>query len=140
MRTAVDVADRSRWGCEWAGWPRGCCSAASEMLSTLLLEDHGIETLRETGSDPCWELGSHAWLRCGRHVIDITGDQFPGLELPSVFVGSGRLHYTTWMDDRSCEPMSKLLRNEPRDGVFSWRGVYPQLRAAIIGSNKPGVG
>ncbi len=87
----------------WGEFPTGCCRDASDMLGTLLRERYAVVAELVRG-----ELGkySHAWLRIGRLIVDITADQFsshfPGVE--PVIVTSASAMHAQFREIGRCEP------------------------------------
>lgn len=59
-------------------FPKGCCGDTSVLLGHYLLEN-GIETDYVCGTyygEDAFDTQSHAWLKMGDIVIDVTGNQF----------------------------------------------------------------
>ena len=76
-------------------FPRGCCGNASPILGTFLTE-HGcgkFDLIEGTRGLPEVDFRSHAWLRQGRVIVDITADQFEEVD-ETVIVTS----YSPWHD------------------------------------------
>ena len=81
---------------EFGHFPKGGgCSPLSEFFG-LWLQDKGVVGLQVVCGtrkklQTCTKLDSesHAWLECGDHIIDLTGDQFSDFD-EEVFVSSDR--------------------------------------------------
>lgn len=75
FRMAIEACDRSMLPISFEEFPRGSCGDATPLLGTYLIE-HGFGpfdyVLGERGSSGY----THAWLRQGQLVVDISADQF----------------------------------------------------------------
>lgn len=76
-------------------FPSGACGAVCELLGDYL-RDSGLGNWHYVWGVKATEWGgTHAWLECEGTLIDITGDQFPGVSA-KVIVGEapaiGRSH------------------------------------------------
>lgn len=78
FRVAIESMTKGEFGkSEWfSRFPRGCCGDSSELLSKYLMEN-GIKAEYVWGMN---DNQSHAWLEYNGYIIDITADQFPGIE------------------------------------------------------------
>lgn len=84
FREAIINIDRSLYpgSLDFKQFPKGCCGNASEMLARYLYklgyEVEYIGAVRKR-SDGKSGTESHGWLECEGIMIDITADQFPGM-------------------------------------------------------------
>jgi hypothetical protein len=70
-------------------FPRGACGEASRLLATYL-RDQGFGTFKY-----CWGRRgekSHAWLKRGDLIVDITADQFDDQESPIIVSTNSEWH------------------------------------------------
>lgn len=95
FRRAMEEVDLEAMAIGFRMFPRGACSDTSLLLGTAL-QDHGLGRFQyvcasksEGGS-----FESHAWLRAGSLIVDITADQFDGM--PPVFVGQDTGWHEKW--------------------------------------------
>ncbi|RYE43569.1 MAG: hypothetical protein EOP24_27895 [Hyphomicrobiales bacterium] len=72
-------------GSMFRGFPVAACGPASELVGRLLKERLGLDGFYVCGTaHPGLRDGqSHAWFEVGGNIIDITYDQFPGVNLGS---------------------------------------------------------
>lgn len=119
FRIAIESTPRSALPIGLAEFPVGACGDAT-MLLAKYLEEHGWG--RSEYIEGRWRDGTtHAWLSIGDLIVDITGDQFEGMDC-SVFVG----RTSTWHVSFDQEP--------PRNADFDAydEGTRSQLRAAYV--------
>lgn len=98
-------------------FPEGACGWASEMLGEVLnqyLEGQVLFVACTDKLDP----ETHAWLRYGEFVIDITGDQFKGR--PPVFVGRPDSWFDHWDEDEETKSPARYTfgRDLGADKIF----------------------
>jgi hypothetical protein len=79
FRSAIERCDKRKLGIEFEEFPHGSCGAVAQLLGKYL-EDRGLGKFRyvsgwrhRPGYD---QRHSHAWLRQGEAIVDITADQF----------------------------------------------------------------
>ena len=91
FRTALENCPRNLLPVGFEKFPTGSCADASLLLGKYL-RDNGLGefecVLADAGSHSDDDWHSHAWLRQGELIIDITADQFPDFDYP-VFVATG---------------------------------------------------
>jgi hypothetical protein len=79
FRGAIERCNKRKLGIEFEEFPHGSCGAATELLGKYL-QDCGLGEFRYVSGwrhRPGEEQGhSHAWLRQGEVIVDITADQF----------------------------------------------------------------
>jgi len=135
FRKALDDADKSKWGIQFKHFPRGSCGDVPEMFGKYLLHTYGIDSFYVCG----WSTDhtSHAWLECGRLVIDITGDQFNDEDqfrdhpLRSVYISPDRRWHARWFPKQEKSPLGKMLRNNAAQCNWAWGAAYRDLAAAL---------
>jgi hypothetical protein len=79
-------------------FPRGSCGDATPLLGTFLIEQGCSQFDYMLGHLPCKDPEeiphSHAWLQRGDLVVDITADQFPGIDSPVIVTEPSPWHAT----------------------------------------------
>jgi hypothetical protein len=87
FRAAIEKCDKRSLGIEFEDFPRGSCGAATQLLGKYL-RDRGLGDFRYVSG---WrrragdtQPHSHAWLRQGDVIVDITADQFEETQGPVV--------------------------------------------------------
>ncbi len=120
FRCAIDVADRSDWGVEFKGFPRGACGDTSQMLGQYLA-DQGCGAFDYVSGIS--GTGMHAWLEQGDIVVDITGDQFPGFD-HRIYVGRDRGWHSRYSADRIGP--ARLDMFGP-DAAWNLRRIYQRI-------------
>jgi hypothetical protein len=79
FRAAIEKCDKRSLGIEFDQFPHGSCGAVAELLGKYL-RDCGLGDFRYVSGRrhlPGDDQGrSHAWLRQGEVIVDITADQF----------------------------------------------------------------
>ena len=101
------------------GFPGGCCKQASFLLARLLAQEcavEGIEYVWGTAMDGV--RGTHGWLECHGYVLDVTADQFPGVENPVIVATR---EYSAFHDGFGRGPRDSYPR--------FWQGMKSQVRA-----------
>ena len=69
-------------------FPNGCCGDTSELLS-IYLKENDITTIYVSGEKG---LQSHGWLEYEDYIIDITADQFSGVEEKVIITNNSVWH------------------------------------------------
>jgi hypothetical protein len=125
------VASAFRKGLEAARWPNheefptGCCGNASDMLGVYLksrgLGDFdyiggGKQSPRAVDGEIIMHYQSHAWLKQGRIIVDITADQFPEVQ-EEVIVTTRSAWHRQWS-----------IEGKPRPAGH-WNGQYAMVFA-----------
>lgn len=82
-------------------FPAGSCGFTSEMLGQMLNDHLNNQVMYVWGQEKDGER-SHAWLRYGDIVLDVTGDQFACR--PRVFVGLADSWFDMWAVDEPSAP------------------------------------
>lgn len=84
----------------WENFPRGACGDASLILGQVL-DRAGIKGFKYVCGNK-WKAdgscSSHAWLKNGKWIVDITADQFPDVN-ESVIVTSKSEWHEQWEQD-----------------------------------------
>jgi hypothetical protein len=97
FRRAIGLCDRSLLPVTFQSFPRGSCGDANLLLGTYLTK-HGLGdfeyVIGERGSKADSTWASHAWIRQGNTIIDITADQFPEMIEPIVVSNDSSWHDT----------------------------------------------
>lgn len=105
-------------------FPAGDCGVAADLLGEYLQSrGHGpfmyvLGSL--AGAPPGKEAQSHAWLRQGDWIIDITADQFPGCDERVIVSRSSIFHEGFAVEDPG-ESMAGL------DNRFGWSETYRRI-------------
>jgi hypothetical protein len=80
VRAAIEGWPKHQLPIQFQAFPAGACGDSALILGTYLEEQCAlgdfeyVSAERGTRSNDSWT--SHAWLRCGSLVVDITADQF----------------------------------------------------------------
>jgi hypothetical protein len=112
-------------------FPHGSCGDASLLLHTLF-KDAGISDSKvvsaERGSpDGQKDWTSHAWVKCGTLVIDITADHFD-LTFPAVYVGpAGAFHLSFAVESESEATLEECAGTMIPVLIDLYRGYRSQL-------------
>lgn len=80
FRAAIERTPAAQLPIGLQGFPKGACGDATDLLG-YYLKTQGLGTfdyVSGEGWDEDGEWFSHAWLRQGNVIVDITADQFPG--------------------------------------------------------------
>lgn len=95
VRAALDYLSRANQldAAVTGRFPAGCCGFASEVLGQYLI-DQGIRGCVSAYAND--GTAGHTWLRFGGLAIDITGDQFPSLFRPAVYIGAEDHWFERW--------------------------------------------
>jgi hypothetical protein len=99
FRAAIERCDRRALPIGFECFPRGSCGDTTLLLGTYLTEQ-GLGAFeyvyaqrgRRDADQPTWQ--SHAWLRQGPLIVDITADQFPEVAEPVIVTSSSSWHET----------------------------------------------
>lgn len=75
FRMAIEACDRSILPISFEEFPRGSCGDVTPLLGTYLIE-HGFGPFDYVLGERGGSRYTHAWLRQGQLVVDITADQF----------------------------------------------------------------
>lgn len=113
----------------WRTFPKGACGDTCLLLGQVL-HDEGFKGAEYVCGNKYREDGksySHAWLRYGGLIIDITADQFPEVESKVIVINESEWH-EQWEEDR---PDSGVLQDYEVAHVQPLWGLYwlvkPQL-------------
>ncbi|MBB3711773.1 hypothetical protein FHS00_001344 [Limimaricola variabilis] len=123
VRRAIEVC-HGDLGAGFSCFPRGCCGDVSQLLAAFLeSQGHGtfdyICGLRFEEDGP---PSSHAWLKRGGLIIDITRDQFdPGLG--PVFVAADSSWHDDWFPSR--DP------HGPGEWTLELHSVYARIQLEL---------
>ncbi len=132
FRWAIEACERSLLPVTFERFPRGSCGDANLLLGNYLTEQ-GLGDfeyiLGERGSkaaDPStWT--SHAWIRQGRTIIDITADQFTEVTESVIVVDGSPVARHVQPESVACGRLPRLRRIHQ---VSPW-GAYLRIVAVI---------
>lgn len=100
VRRAIEMCNPTEL--PWPTFPRGACGDTSLILGQVL-HDAGIKGFEyvcgNKYSDDGARCSSHAWLKNGELIVDITADQFPAVR-ESVIVTNRSEWHQQWIQDR----------------------------------------
>lgn len=85
----------------WRSFPRGACGDTALVLGQIL-HDAGIAGFEYVCGNKYKDDGScssHAWLRNGEWIVDITADQFPEVDAPVIVARNSEWH-DQWDQDQ----------------------------------------
>ncbi len=99
FRNAIESADRSQLSEGFRGFPTGSCSDASRLLAKFLKHE-GLGEFQVVSGVA--DFGSHSWLELDGVLVDITADQFAGIDT-HVKVGTSDSWYETFSGGRKTE-------------------------------------
>lgn len=131
FRAAIQQCDHS----ELIGFPAGCCGQACQLLGTYFLAN-GISGFRcVEGSLGKWfspdeppTAPSHAWLERDGLIVDITADQYDGID-EAVIVSKTSDWHERFQEDRST-PADFRDENDPK-ALASWNSMYDAILSNI---------
>lgn len=99
VRRAIEMCDTREL--PWPRFPRGACGDTALVLGQVL-HDAGITGFEYICGKKYKEDGaclSHAWLKNGDWIVDITADQFPDIDAPVIVTRNSEWH-NQWEHDR----------------------------------------
>lgn len=128
FRKLMEELDRSQWGTQFRGFPRGSCGAATEMFGTYLFEecDLNAKYISAVHRDNFSSYGSHAWLELGNLIIDLTCDQFSHDPLPAPYVGRDSIWHSQWAVETKAY-MEVWLQINRTQMFAAWGAAYMDL-------------
>jgi hypothetical protein len=125
--TLVSKIISFRSGCERAqsalpSFPFGWCGAVCDLLEEYLRRE-GFGTFESICGERHHPYQSHAWLRQGSLIVDITADQFAGENQSPVIVTCDSPWHDTWIQ-RPVRPIPPFMTERQ----------FQQFYGAIVGA------
>lgn len=131
FRNAIESIPASERPINLQGFPAGACGDAVLLLGTYLIElgeapfHYMLGDTTTDRDDPKWS--SHAWMQRDRLVIDITADQFDGID-EGVIVATD----SSWHDSLNGEELHVADFNVYEQNTFSPLGGFYQEIKRIL--------
>lgn len=99
VRRAIELCDPTEL--PWQHFPRGACGDTALILGQVLHEAGitGFEYICGNKYNENGACSSHAWLRNGEWIVDITADQFADIDVPVTVTRNSEWH-DQWEQDR----------------------------------------
>lgn len=129
MRKAIELTPREKLPLAMSHFPKGACGDASLLLGTYMFENGlaGFEHVSgERGNSVNHSWVSHAWLSCGRWIVDITADQFNDALSAVIVSDSSEWHEQFHINNRSPSDFRLYPYGEHELRVF-YEYLKPQL-------------
>ena len=129
FRVGIESCDPGQLFVTLQRFPAGACGDASYLLARYLKQNGcgEFEYVAGTDSTQC----SHAWLEQDGVIIDITADQFEGID-SAVIVTTDRTWYSSFEEDEECRHLADFERYTDAGLVHALRASYGNITDNII--------